>query len=74
MEFLVSVAKDITDYDYYEELKKKKIPVVFFDRANDDTGISSVVIDDYKGAYIATEHLIKNGITSLLRMFRARNI
>ncbi len=58
---LVSVAKDITDYSYYEELKKKKTPLVFFDRANDDIGISSVVIDDYKGAYIATEHLIKNG-------------
>src|SRR5438045_1712549 len=57
---LVSVAKDSTSFSYYEELKKKKIPLVFFDRANDDAGISSVVIDDYKGAYIATEHLIKN--------------
>lgn len=58
---LVSVAKDTLDYSFYEELKKKKIPIVFFDRANDNIGISSVVIDDYKGAYIATEHLIKNG-------------
>ncbi len=58
---LVSVAKDTNNYDYYEELKKKKIPIVFFDRADDDTGISSVVIDDHKGAFIATEHLIKNG-------------
>src|ERR1700759_2537315 len=57
---LVSVAKDICDYVYYEELKKRKVPIVFFDRADDNTGISSVVIDDYKGAFIATEHLIKN--------------
>jgi len=62
---LVSVAKDTVSYTYYEELKKKKIPIVFFDRADDNAGISSVVIDDYKGAYIATEHLIKNGYTSV---------
>ncbi len=58
---LVSVAKDTHDYNFYKEIKAKKIPVVFFDRANDIAGIPSVVIDDYKGAYIATEHLIKNG-------------
>ena len=59
---LVSVAKNTSDYSFYEDLvKKKKVPVVFFDRANDKVGISCVVIDDYKGAYIATEHLIKNG-------------
>ncbi len=59
---LVSVAKDTIDYNYYKALiKKKKVPVVFFDRASDNAGVSSVVIDDYKGACIATEHLIKNG-------------
>ncbi|MBV9960941.1 MAG: LacI family DNA-binding transcriptional regulator [Parafilimonas sp.] len=57
---LVSVAKNTADFAYYEELKTKKIPIVFFDRAEDSAGISSVVIDDYKGAFIATEHLIKN--------------
>ncbi len=71
---LVSVAKDIPDYSYYEELKKKKIPMVFFDRANDDIGISSVVIDDYKGAYIATEHLIKNGYQFIAHVSGPRHI
>jgi LacI family transcriptional regulator len=32
-----------------------------FDRANDDLDIPSVVINDFKGAYIATEHLITQG-------------
>ncbi len=35
------------------------IPIVFFDRGNDDLGISSVLVNDHLGAYMATEHLIK---------------
>lgn len=71
---LVSVAKDTVSYKYYEELRKKKIPLVFFDRANDDIGISSVVIDDYKGGYIATEHLIKNGYKNIAHVSGPQHI
>ena len=40
-------------------IKKRNVPLVFFDRINDDIETPSVMIDDYKGAFIATEHLIK---------------
>jgi len=58
---LASIAKETLDYSHFIDIKKRKIPIVFFDRANDDLGISSVVVDDFKGAYLATEHLIKQG-------------
>jgi LacI family transcriptional regulator len=58
---LVSIAKDTTDYSHLKEIKARGIPIVFFDRSNDDLGIDSVVIDDYKGAFVATEHLIAKG-------------
>ena len=58
---LVSIAKDTIDYSHLKEIKERGIPIVFFDRANDDLGIDSVVIDDYKGAFMATEHLITKG-------------
>jgi LacI family transcriptional regulator len=58
---LVSIAKDTIDYSHLKEIKDRGIPIVFFDRANDDLGIDSVVIDDYKGAFMATEHLITKG-------------
>ncbi len=58
---LVSLAKGTTDYDHFEQIKKRKVPIVFFDRINDELGIDAVVIDDYKGAYMATEHLISKG-------------
>lgn len=58
---LVSIAKDTRDYSHFKEIKSRGVPIVFFDRVNDDIGISSVVIDDHKGAFIATGHLIKQG-------------
>lgn len=58
---LVSIAKDTLDYSHFLEVKDAGVPIVFFDRANTEIGIHSVVIDDYKGAYIATQHLIDQG-------------
>jgi len=58
---LVSVAKDTTDHSHFLEIPRRGIPLVFFDRASSASGIPSVVIDDHKGAYLATEHLITQG-------------
>src|SRR6186997_2511193 len=62
---LVSLAKDTIDYSHFIEIKKRGIPLVFFDRAMDDLGFDSVVIDDFKGAYHATEHLIQQCYTRI---------
>jgi LacI family transcriptional regulator len=58
---LASIAKETTDFSHYLEIKERGVPLVFFDRANDSLNIPSVVINDYKGAYLATEHLIRQG-------------
>lgn len=58
---LVSIAKDTRDYSHFTNIKKLGIPIAFFDRAKEDLEIPAVVIDDYKGAFLATEHLIKQG-------------
>lgn len=58
---LASLAKDTEDITHYLELKKKGIPLVFFDRTKDMVSVPSVTVDDYKGAYIATEHLLHQG-------------
>lgn len=58
---IASIARETTNYDHFLEIKKKGIPMVFFDRTNDELGIPAVVIDDYKGAFEATEHLIEQG-------------
>jgi LacI family transcriptional regulator len=62
---LVSLAKETDDFKHFLEIKNKGIPIVFFDRNNDQLGIPSVVIDDFKGAYMATSHLIEQGYKSI---------
>ncbi len=58
---LASIAKDTHDIAHYLDLKRKGIPLVFFDRSKDMVNIPSVVIDDCKGGCMATEHLLQQG-------------
>lgn len=58
---IASIAKDTTHYEHYAEIKNRNIPLILFDRAEESLGVHAVTIDDYKGGYMATEHLIKKG-------------
>jgi LacI family transcriptional regulator len=49
-----------------EFLGRISTPVVSFDRPIGKTGVPSVVADNYKGARIATEHLIEHGYKRIL--------
>ena len=56
----------------FNNLLDKNIPLVFFDRKKDIEGISSVTIDDYKGAYEATQHLIDQGCKRIAHLSNDR--
>lgn len=71
---LVSLAKDTIDFEHFSNIKKMGIPIAFFDRYHDQLGISSVVIDDFKGAYLATQHLIDNGYSNIAHISGPLNI
>ena len=58
---IASIARETTQYDHFLEIKSKGIPLVFFDRTNEELGFPAVVVDDYKGGFNATEHLISQG-------------
>lgn len=58
---IVSLAKGTQDFSHFIKVKDMGIPLIMFDRANDELGVSHVVIDDFNGAYKATEHLITQG-------------
>lgn len=70
---LVSIAKDAVEYSHFMEIKSH-VPIVFFDRTNDDLGVDSVVIDDYKGAFVATEHLIAQGYKRIAHISGPRHL
>ena len=57
----MSVAKTTQDTAHIQKAVAENTPLVFFDRKKNVPGLSSVTIDDYRGGYLATEHLIKQG-------------
>lgn len=56
----------------FQKLLKKNIPLIFFDRKKDIKGVSSVTIDDFKGAYDATQHLIDQGYKRIAHLSNDR--
>lgn len=71
---LVSIAKNTTDFSHFLAVKKSNVPIVFFDRSNDEIGIHSVVIDDFKGAFLATQHLIEQGYKRIAHISGPRHL
>ncbi|MFN7115762.1 MAG: LacI family DNA-binding transcriptional regulator [Saprospiraceae bacterium] len=71
---IASIAKETTGLQHFMEIKKRNVPLILFDRANDELGVPSVVIDDYKGAYLATEHLIQQGYTRIAHIAGQQHI
>ena len=55
---LVSISQNTKCGDHFQNLIKRRIPLVFFDRVCEDVVASKVVIDDYKSAFDAVSFLI----------------
>jgi len=58
---LVSISKTSRKFQHIRELMDNGVPVVFFDRACDEVETDKVIVDDFNGAFMATELLIKGG-------------
>lgn len=62
---LVSVSVETNNFDHIIDLYKRGFPVVCFDRIIDPINTHKVKVDNFKGAYDATEHLIKSGYKNI---------
>ena len=58
---LVSISRETSDLAHLQKVVNEGKPLVFFDRLVEGMNASSVVVDDYQGAYDATKHLIDQG-------------
>jgi LacI family transcriptional regulator len=58
---IASLSFDTTSLDHFIPFEKKGIPVVFFDRVEENSDTIKVVIDNYRAGYLATQHLIEQG-------------
>ncbi|HEV8082532.1 MAG TPA: LacI family DNA-binding transcriptional regulator [Chitinophagaceae bacterium] len=62
---LISLSTETNDLNHLEFLHNKGLPLVFFDRVTNAIPTYQVTVNNYKGAYAATDHLIKNGFKSI---------
>jgi LacI family transcriptional regulator len=58
---IASMANETVDLSYYEKIKSKGIPLVLFDRGENDLNVDYIGIDDYKSSKIIVEHLVEQG-------------
>lgn len=58
---LVSVSRSTHDFQHFEQVRKHGVPLVFFDRTLNGEDVNSVVLNDHKGAFLATRHLLTQG-------------
>lgn len=71
---LVSISQTTQNMDHFQILKKRGIPVVFFDRTLKGMPGCKVVVDDCQGAYKAVTHLIEKGYRRIAHIAGPENI
>ena len=58
---VVSISQNTKCGDHFNDLLKRRMPLVFFDRVCEGVKTSKVIIDDYKSAFDAVTYLIGKG-------------
>lgn len=65
---IASLAFDTTNLDHFQPYFDKGIPVMFFDRVEQDGSKTVVIIDNAKCGYLATQHLIDQGCKRIVHV------
>lgn len=63
--FILSLSGGTDHYDHLKELKRDKIPTVFFDRVPPMDDVNKVVVDNFHGSYEGVKSLITKGIRTI---------
>jgi len=58
---IASMANETVDLSYYEKIKSNGIPLILFDRGENDLNVDYVGINDYDSSHKIIEHLIAQG-------------
>lgn len=58
---IASMANETVDLSHYEKIKSKGIPLIMFDRGENDLNVDYVGINDYESSHIIVEHLVAQG-------------
>ena len=64
----ISLSNATPNHNHLKHVIEKNIPLILFDRVIDMDKVSYVKINDFKGAYDATVHLIKQGCKKIAHL------
>ena len=59
--FIISLSSATVDFEHFAKIKRRKVPLVFFNRECEDIHTDRVIIDNFGVAHQAVEHLINSG-------------
>ncbi|PZP48498.1 MAG: LacI family transcriptional regulator [Pseudopedobacter saltans] len=65
---LASLAFDTDNWNHYQPLINKNVPIVFYDRVFLDGPFTKITLDNFKAGYEATEHLIVQGCRRIMHV------
>jgi LacI family transcriptional regulator len=65
---IASLSFDTKNLDHFKPFKDKGVPVIFFDRVEQEGNNTVVVIDNLKCGYQATQHLIDQGCKKIVHI------
>lgn len=63
-----SVSSEAEGAGFYEQICKRQVPLLFFDRAIGQLPVPSVTINDYQAGFVATEHLLQQGYRRIVHL------
>ena len=52
------MANETVNFSQFEKIKSNGIPLILFDRGDNDIGVDYIGIDDYDSSHMVVEHLV----------------
>ncbi|MFC5282064.1 LacI family DNA-binding transcriptional regulator [Pedobacter alpinus] len=71
---IISLAAETKNYEHIEKLHKQGLPIVFFDRILESMQTHKVTSNNVKGAFEATEYLIKKGCKKIAHLANSEQL
>ena len=71
---LISLSSESQDTAHLKYLQEIGMPLVFFDRVPQDIESNKITVDNYKGAFKATEHLIRSGFRKIAHLTNSEKL
>jgi len=65
---IASLSFDTTNLDHFKPFKEKNVPLIFFDRVEQNEEYPVIIIDNVKCGYQATKHLIEQGCKKIMHI------